>query len=293
MATLQKTILKKWLYTLCLSMWIGSLAAQPARLIIRSDDLGAFHSINVASVDTYLNGISTSVEVIPVGPWFSEAAHILNEHPGLDVGIHLAITSEWDLVKWRPITHAPSLTDSDGYFYPRLWPNAGFPEHSLLENKWKLSEIEAEFRAQIELVLKYIPHTTHLSGHMGALSFDKDVLSMVTRLSEEYKLIFLDGDAMLERYGVERISYKGPKTTFAEKESSFINMLSGLEKGKNYLFVDHPALDNAEMEAVGHVGYEDVGMDRQGVTDLLKSERVKRAISNSGIELISYKDLLE
>lgn len=290
---MRKITIKKLICTLSVSIWTAWLLAQPARLIVRSDDMGVFHSVNAATVDTYLNGISTSVEVMPIGPWFPEAARMLNEHPALDAGIHLAITSEWDLVKWRPLTHAPSLTDSDGYFHPRFWPNTGFPGHSLLESDWKLSEIEAEFRAQIELALKYIPHASHLSGHMGAISFDKQVLEMVTRLAKEYKLIFLDGDAMLERYNVRRASYEGPKRTFPEKESSFINMLDGLQKGRNYLFVDHPAWANAEMEAVGHVGYEDVGMDRQGVTDLLKSEKVKQAIKRNGIELISYQDLIK
>lgn len=68
-------------------------------------------------------------------------------------------------------------------------------------------------------------------------------------------------------------------------------MLNKLEGGKNYIFVDHPALDNDEMKTVGHIGYEWVAEDRQGVTDLLTSEKVKQMIKEKGIELITYNEL--
>jgi len=51
---------------------------------------------------------------------------LLSENPGLDVGIHLVLTSEWANMKWRPLTHAPSLVDADGYFFPMDTPNPNF-----------------------------------------------------------------------------------------------------------------------------------------------------------------------
>ena len=64
-------------------------------------------------------------------------------------------------------------------------------------------------------------------------------------------------------------------------------MLRSLEAGKTYMFLAHPALDNEEMQTVGHIGYEDVAIDRQGVTDMFTSERVKQVIKECNIELIS------
>ena len=55
----------------------------------------------------------------------SEAVRLLKENPGLDVGVHLALTSEWDNVKWRPLTAAPSIVDEDGYLMPMVQPRAG------------------------------------------------------------------------------------------------------------------------------------------------------------------------
>jgi predicted glycoside hydrolase/deacetylase ChbG (UPF0249 family) len=266
-----------FLFFISLPVW-----CQSPRLIIRSDDMGAFHSVNVACIDTYKNGITTAVEVMPVASWFPEAVYLLRENPGLDVGVHLAITSEWDYVKWRPLTCCPNLTDSNGYFYPRIWPNPSYPQQSVLEREWNISEIEAEFRAQIEVVQKNIPRLSHISGHMGSTAFNEEVANLVGKLAEEYGLILLENKSS----SVNSVSYNGPKKDFKDRESSFITMLYTMEAGKDYLFVDHPGLDNDEMSTVGHPGYENVADDRQGVTDLLKSDKVKRVIKERGIKLI-------
>jgi hypothetical protein len=37
-----------------------------------------------------------TVEVMVPCPWFPEAAALLRENPGLDVGVHITLTSEWE-----------------------------------------------------------------------------------------------------------------------------------------------------------------------------------------------------
>ena len=107
-------------------------------LAIRIDDLGAFHSVNEACIQTYQSGIARSVEVMPVAAWYPEAVRLLKENPGLDAGLHLVITSEWENVKWRPLTYCPSLTDENGYFYPMMGANPAYPGQSVMENKWDI-----------------------------------------------------------------------------------------------------------------------------------------------------------
>jgi hypothetical protein len=101
-------------------------AAAPAaiRLIVQGDDMAAAHGINVATIEAYTHGILRSANVIVPGPWLPEAARLLKENPGIDAGVHLALTSEWSDVKWRPLTHAPSLVDEHGFFFPMVWPRA-------------------------------------------------------------------------------------------------------------------------------------------------------------------------
>lgn len=263
----------------------------PPRLIIRADDMGSSRAANIASMKTALDGITTSIEVMAVCPWFPEAVKLLNEHPTIDVGLHLTLTSEWDNIKWRPLTPCPSLTDENGYFLPMMGPNPAYPGLSIAESKWNIKEIEQEFRAQIEFALKNIPRIGHLSGHMGSLSFAPEVSGLVERLAEEYNLTAVDRMEWLNQSRVEFAGYAGSNKTYADKENSFLAMLDKLQPGKTYLFVDHPALDNEEMQTVGHIGYQWVAQDRQGVTDLFTSAKIKQAIEEKGIQLVTYNEV--
>lgn len=169
--------------------------------------------------------------------------------------------------------------------------NPNYPGLAIMENKWNLAEIEQEFRAQIELALKNIPQISHLSGHMLSTGFDPKVAELVHRLADEYNLPAVDRVNAMKEYNFSYAGYEGSNKTAADKEASFIKMLDKLEPNKNYMFIDHPALDNEEMKTVGHIGYENVAEDRQGVTDLFTNPRVKEEIQKRNIRLISYNDL--
>ena len=98
-----------------LSLWLSTMPTigqeTHPRLIVRADDMGSFRAANIACLKGYTEGIESSIEVMVVTAWFPEAARLLRENPGIDVGLHLTLTSEWENVKWRPLTHCPSLTD--------------------------------------------------------------------------------------------------------------------------------------------------------------------------------------
>jgi predicted glycoside hydrolase/deacetylase ChbG (UPF0249 family) len=248
--------------------------------------MGFSHSGNLALIRSYQEGLESSIEVIAASPWFPEAAAILKQNPGIDVGLHLALTSEWDNIKWRPLTTCPSLQDENGYFFPMVNPNKNYPGRSIKENKWKIEEIEKEFRAQIEMAKKNIPQLSHISAHMGCTSLSAEVKAIAKKLAREYRI-----DIDPEDYRVEYAGYDGPSKTGDEKIKSFIAMLGKLQPGKTYLFVDHPGLDNDELKAIHHIGYEQVAADRQGVTDLFTSPKLKQFIKEKGIQVIGYKDL--
>lgn len=281
--------MNKYLLALCLGCLLTVITfsqEQPPRLIIRGDDMGFSHSGNLALIKCFKEGIERSIEVIVPSPWFPEAVKLLAENPSVDVGIHLALTSEWDNVKWRPLTYAPSLTDSSGYFYPKIWADAKYPNGALLQHAWKLSEIEHEFRAQIELALKKIPRISHLSAHMGCMRLSPEVDALTKKLAVEYGI-----DIDLEQLGVKSIWFEGAHGTLAEKKKSFTAMLQSLQPGQTYMFLEHPGLNDAELQAIHHIGYENVATDRQGVTDLWTDPAIKALIRQRKIQLISYADL--
>ena len=275
----------RWLPLLMAGCAISQGDPGPIRLLVRSDDMGATHAINEGCIRSCRDGIARSVEVIVPGPWFPEAAQILKDHPGIDVGVHLALTSEWSLCKWRPLTHAPSLVDEDGYFFPMTGKRKDFPAgRSFLEAKPKLEEVEQELRAQIELAKKRLPNLTHLSAHMGTARSRPDLRDLTNRLSKEYGL-------PIEYPELERFRpWKTKPGSYKEREEAFVAALRKLGPG-TWLFVEHPAPDTPEMRRIFHTGYEDVAIDRDMVLRLLTSSRVLGVIKDRGIELITYADL--
>ncbi|MFO7670497.1 MAG: polysaccharide deacetylase family protein [Bacteroidales bacterium] len=277
------------LFLFCLVLFCLDCQSQDEiRLIIRGDDIGSSHAANLGCIISYQEGIMQSVEIMVPCAWFPEAIKMLNENPGLDVGVHITFTSEWENIKWRPLTNAPGITDDDGYFFPLIWPGDRVPaDQSLKGSDWKPEEIEAEMRAQIELAIKHIPQLSHLSCHMGCSGWDEEVAAIYSRLAKEYKLNIPTSD-----YGVERFPLAGKGETSEERINDFIEGLNKLEGGKTYLFVEHPALESMEMSAVGHEGYENVNQDRQMVTELFTSKEVMKVIEERGIQLISYADLV-
>ncbi|MCF8224865.1 MAG: ChbG/HpnK family deacetylase [Bacteroidales bacterium] len=258
------------------------------QLLIRGDDIGSFHAANVACIRSYTDGIMRSVEIMVPCPWYPEAVKLINRNPGLDVGIHLVLTSEWENMKWRPLTGISSLTDEKGYFFPMVWANDRFPpERVFRESGWNMIDLEKEIRAQIERAIKDIPKVSHITTHMGFASADPSIDSLVGSLSREYDL-HID----LSEYQVKRFPFSRGNS-LDERIDSFIAGLRKLKPGNIYLFVEHPALDSPEMETIGHEGYYSVGKDRQMVTDMFTSDRVIDVLNELGIELISYAGLTD
>jgi hypothetical protein len=255
------------------------------RLVVRGDDMGAGHAINEACIKSYKEGIVRSVEVLVPGAWFPEAAKMLAENPGLDVGVHLCLTSEWEAVKWGPLTGSPSISDKNGYFYPMNRQRKDFPPNTgFLDAGPKLEEVERELRAQIEMAKRHIPRVSHLTAHMGTAVATPELKALTLRLAQEYGL-------PLENPALKGMrAWKGSATTPEEKEAAFVEAVGKLGPG-TWLFVEHPGFDVPEMRAMGHLGYTNVAADREGVTRVFTSEKVKAAVREKGVKLVSYAEV--
>jgi chitin disaccharide deacetylase len=273
------------------ALLLGSTAVvttQPApiRLIVQADDLGAAHGINVASLQAYTHGVVRTVNVIVPAPWTPEAVRLLREHTDLDAGVHLAITSEWSAIKWRPLTDAPSLVDARGYLFPMVWPNDKLPpKSSLKENAPSLVEIERELRAQIEFAKREIPQLTYTWNHMGFDSLSPEIRELTVKLTKEYGLVTPFD------LGVQYIGHVYDGTdTGSVKAAKLAAKLDTLGPG-TWLMVDHAAVNTPETQALGHPGYENVAADRSAVLEAWTSASVKDVIRRRNIMLTNYRIL--
>ena len=260
------------------------------RLLVRADDMGSCHAANEACIQCFRKGIVRSVEVMVPGPWYAEAVKMLKENPDLDVGVHLTLTSEWEFYKWGPVTHAPSLVDKHGHFFPMNSQRPDFPPNTgFLDAKPKLDEVEKELDAQIEIALTDLPQTSHLSLHMNTAGATPELTKIVKRLSEEY---YLPLEAPMAK-AVSSLGMMGE--TLEKKELLLIKIIKSLTPG-TWIVIDHPGLDSEEMSSwaelpgTGSPIYGLVNKDRAAITQAFTSDRVKQAIHIRGIHLINHKD---
>jgi predicted glycoside hydrolase/deacetylase ChbG (UPF0249 family) len=139
-------------------------------LILHHDDLGLLEAHNAAHEAL---GFPTG-SVMVAGGWAPELAH----RPGADLGVHLMLTSEWQVPRLRPLTAGASLRDPAGYFWPTV------------EQAWlhvETEEAERELRAQIEAGLAMGLDVTHIDSHMGAV-LRPDLGEVYVRLALEFRL---------------------------------------------------------------------------------------------------------
>jgi len=258
------------------------------RLLVRADDAGSCWASNHGCLNACADGIASSVEVMMPCAWVTDAARLFADRPDVDIGIHLTLTSEWSGVKWRPLTHAQSLVDRHGCFLPLLQDRANDDRPSLGSRQWNIDEVTAEFRAQIALGVDLFANASHVSCHMTRhfADFDPRLGAVVSGLCAEFGLL---DDPF--GHGLPRFSpYPAVPRDSQARISCFVEALCGLAPG-THIFIDHPAVDCGELEALGHPGYEDVRADRVTCLETLTSPAVRREIERLGIELISYRDL--
>ena len=77
-------------------------------------------------------------------PWVPEIAKYLKQHPDMDSGLHLTLTSEWSPYRWQPLAgkpKVPGLVDGEGCLWHGVEQVAA---HATPD------EIESEIRAQLE-----------------------------------------------------------------------------------------------------------------------------------------------
>jgi predicted glycoside hydrolase/deacetylase ChbG (UPF0249 family) len=143
------------------------------KLLLTTDDFGMCHAINEGIVQAITQGLPTSTNFLAPAPWFREAAELAKANK-LEVGVHLCLTSDWDRLKWGPLTANQRLMTEDGSL-PSL--------HTGLEALGATDQdMYDELKAQIALVRKVYGQPTHVDTHMAGGSWGAGILDRLQRV---------------------------------------------------------------------------------------------------------------
>ena len=281
------------------------------QLIINADDFGIHPAVNEAVRKAATEGILTSTSLMAGGDAFDEAVEMARSMPSLGIGIHLTLVGGIKPV--LPPSEVPSLTWDNGVFchdYGKLIVRD-------LEGKISLSEVYAEWDAQIQKIMNTGLPVTHMDGqqhmHMWphfypiARDLAKKYHISCMRVPDE-DVLFGMKDGHIIRWAAKnglsllsRMHRPDLKKNHIRTNDHFFGMLYGghlsPERFAKFILqtkpgiteiMCHPSADTRAMEDTFHWGYH--GEDE--LAGLL-ADINRDLIAKKQISLISYRDVRE
>ncbi len=258
--------------------------ARPLDVMIRCDDAGMSHAVNMGFERLAKSGLPFSASVMVPCPWFPEAVEVLQRYPHVSVGLHLTLNAEWKGMRWRPVlgpAAVPSLVDSLGFLFPS--------RALLMANDPKLDEVERELRAQIRTALKAGLKPDYVDYHMGAAVGTPELRAIVERLAAEFGLGVSRYFGEVDADGVYRAM---PDV----KTDSLLVVLGRLQPGVRNLMVFHISDPSPEMDALLDLnvsGLPEMGRHRAGELAALLSPRFRSDAERRGIRFLTYRDVIK
>ena len=288
--------------------FLHSLGFSPTDRVVvfHADDVGSCHSSLAAYARLIDFGVlSSAATMVPCG-WFPATAALCREHrdiPHLDMGVHLTLTSEWDTVRWGPISArdpGSGLLDREGYFYRRVGE---------VDAQADLAAVEIELRSQIDLALAAGIDITHIDTHMLTL-WQSRFAPLYIKLAEDYRV-----PPFMPRFQAEVLEQYGMDPGVAAQTETLVNQLEDqglpvfdqwhvmslqdtddrLGQARRVLdalqpgltnFIVHPGLDTPELRAMAPDW-----PCRVADFALFTNDAWRQAIAESGIQVIGFRVL--
>jgi predicted glycoside hydrolase/deacetylase ChbG (UPF0249 family) len=239
-------------------------------LIVRADDAGSSNSANKAIIKVLESGSVKNTSVMACCNYVKEFYELSKNLKNVTYGMHFVINSEWDKVKWGPVSSldkSSGLVDDNGYF---------LPDPSLfIETKPKVEVIIKEAQAQLDKLKAIGFKISYLDSHMLPELY-------IEGLSEELSKFCIKNKLIDHKYYYVLFDYEKIKQTN-----------SPLPIGQ-YFLLTHPSLDDEEMRQVGNAAYsgEIVAKNRASETELYSSDNFKQLLKAYDLKSISYKDAI-
>lgn len=274
-------------------------------LMLHADDIGMCYEANDSAKNYLTKGRIQSAAMMVPCPWFNEIANWYKENPEHDLGLHLAMNSEWKWYRWGPVAgkeKVPGMCDEDGYL-----------RRGVIETATRASaeEIETEIRAQVERALSRGIRPGHIDTHMGTLYARPDYTAAYMKVAEEYHLpamVVEPTPAVIEKFrkqgypitkqGTDLMAnYKLPKLddfnsvpegkTYEEKKQKFYDLIRSLSPGLNEI-IFHPS---TLTEGMKHI--TGTWQQRAWEAQMFDDPEVLAFFEREGIEFTNWKEIMQ
>jgi hopanoid biosynthesis associated protein HpnK len=284
--------------------------------VVNADDFGFTSGVNRAIVKAHTGGVVTSATLMANGPAFCEAKELAKQFPELSIGCHVVLIDGEPIL---PPARVPSLTQS-GRFRDDLKAFAA----RALTGQLEATEIATEATAQIRRVQSAGVRVSHLDTHKHTHIFPKVLRPLLRagaecgvravrnpfgprlpfRLSELLKrpnlwtrwaeMRVMGAFAGKFQKAVQREGFVTPDGTLGIEvtgtlnETLFTAMASSVPEG-TWEFVCHPGYNDSDLQSAKTRLRE----SREVELNVLTSPGARESLARQGVELISYRDLVE
>ncbi|MFC1936470.1 carbohydrate deacetylase [Chloroflexota bacterium] len=271
------------------------------RLIVNADDYCRTPGVSKGIREAHLNGIVTSTScMMNMTAAEEDIELLLREAPGLQMGVHLVLTSAPPLL---PIDKVRTLVDEYGKFFTY----EPFLDHLELIDS---DEVLAEWIAQIEKFISVSgKKPTHLDSHHHSSYFYEPFFERMLQLAQDLGCpirypVEQSGDELAGMPpkvfdDVKEFLPRMHKQTSIKAPDNFISSFYDLTATHEELDSILEGLPDNTSELMCHPGYADeqiisgsiYARQRQRELDILTSQKAKDQVRKLEIELISFEDL--
>jgi predicted glycoside hydrolase/deacetylase ChbG (UPF0249 family) len=218
-------------------------------VLFNIDDVGVLDSVNAAALDIVRRGVVRSVSVVAPAPWTPGfVAQLRAERLEVDVGVHLALNSEWSACRMRPVLagRVPTLVDVTGYLHASVDELAAAVD---------LEEARRELLAQVAHVRGLGVSPTHLDAHMLFYEAGPGLRAVLLDVAETLRLPVLlycpSSIAAARERGVAAPDF-GTLANYwfatGERRGGYLALLDRLPAAGVSALTVHPALASSELD---------------------------------------------
>jgi chitin disaccharide deacetylase len=223
-------------------------------LVVQCDDVGMAGSINSAVYQGIERGSVDAAGLMPTCGRFPDAAAMASKWTHLDWGLHATVTCEWQSGRWGPLTHAHSLCDRDGLFWPDV---------EAVNSRAAPMDVERELEAQVACLRAHGVRPAYIDCHMYALYRRRDLMEAMLAVAKRNGMPAIISREVATWEGLERNLLRDAPAILVRtiRISSFLRpparqwisfyraLIESLRPGVSQLLL-HPGRDTRELRSM-------------------------------------------